>query len=67
MQIFNSLAKTWFEINVLSIMVRFPYIFIMVAGIKILNIASFLLFINGSSTSVCSLISIKHNIRVLCL
>ena len=45
MKIFNSLAKTRVEINIISIMVRFPYIFIMIVGIKILNIAPFLLFI----------------------
>lgn len=66
-QIFNSLARSGDEINTISIVARFPYIFIMVAGINILNIASFLLFINRSSTRACSLISIKHNVRVLCL
>lgn len=45
MKIFNSLAKTRVEINIISIMVCFPYIFIMIVGIKILNIAPFLLFI----------------------
>lgn len=48
MQISNSLARSSAEINIISIVARFPYFFIMVAGINTLNITSFLLFIYKS-------------------